>query len=94
LLQHNAPAQGRWYSRDVAAIARTQGLHDVAPYFVDADAASPSATGPASAPVGGLTVIAFHNSHLLYAIIWFSLSAMVAWGAWMVARDEMILRRC
>lgn len=93
LLQHNDPGQGRWYSRDVAAIARAQGLHGVAPYFVDADAAPPAAAQPASAPVGGLTVISFHNSHLLYAIIWFSLSAMVAWGAWMVVRDEMNLRR-
>jgi surfeit locus 1 family protein len=32
-------------------------------------------------PVGGLTVITFHNSHLVYAITWYALALMVA-GAW------------
>ena len=35
-LQANDPAAGRWYSRDVQAIAQAQGLQGpVAPYFVD-----------------------------------------------------------
>src|SRR3546814_6228890 len=39
-LHHNDPDNGRWYSRDVAAIAAAQGLAGtkVAPYFIDADA--------------------------------------------------------
>ena len=37
------PAGNRWYSRDVAAIATTRGLTDVAPYFVDAERADPAA---------------------------------------------------
>ncbi len=36
-LRSNAPADGRWYSRDVQAIAAAQGLQRVAPYFIDAD---------------------------------------------------------
>ena len=38
-LRKNAATAGRWYSRDVAAIAAAQGVRDVAPYFIDADAA-------------------------------------------------------
>src|SRR3546814_5177409 len=39
-LRHNDPDNGRWYSRDVAAIAAAQGLAGtkVAPYCIDADA--------------------------------------------------------
>lgn len=68
-LRTNAPQQGRWYSRDVAAIARAMQLSEVAPYFIDADATA----NPGGYPVGGLTVTDFRNSHLVYAITWFAL---------------------
>jgi surfeit locus 1 family protein len=78
-LRANQPAQGRWYSRDVAAIAQARGLANVAPYFIDADSA-PNAGGW---PRGGLTVVRFPNSHLAYALTWFGMAAMSAlWGAW------------
>jgi surfeit locus 1 family protein len=78
-LRANQPGAGRWYSRDVAAIARARGLPNVAPYFIDADSA-PNAGGW---PRGGLTVIRFHNSHLAYALVWFGLAGMtVLWSAW------------
>lgn len=93
-LRRNDPATHRWYSRDVQAIAAAQGLGPVAPYFVDADAsAAPGQAGSSREPVGGLTVIAFHNNHLLYAIIWFSLAAMSAAALGWVLRDELRLRR-
>lgn len=83
-LRRNDPAAGRWYSRDVAAIAAARGLADVAPYFVDADASSGassdvSSNGPGG-PRGGLTVVAFNNHHLIYALTWFVL-AILAGGA-------------
>lgn len=71
-LRSNDPASNRWYSRDVAAIARARHLNNAAPFFIDADA-TPDA---GRYPVGGLTVIAFRNSHLIYAITWFALAAM------------------
>lgn len=77
-LRTNDPASGRWYSRDVEAIARAENLGQVAPYFIDADAASGSAGAERSLPVGGLTVVAFTNNHLVYAITWFALAAMTA----------------
>jgi surfeit locus 1 family protein len=90
-LRRNDPAQNRWYSRDVAAIAQARGLPQalVAPLFVDAQK-QPDADG--QQPVGGLTVIAFRNHHLVYALTWFALAALVAGGAWFVWREEKRLR--
>ncbi len=88
-LRRNDPAADRWYSRDVAAIAAARRSGPVAPYFIDAEA-SP---GAADDPVGGLTVIAFPNNHLVYALTWFGLAAMLAGAAAWVARDELRLRR-
>lgn len=72
LLRSNVPAQDRWYSRDVAAIAESRGLQNTAPYFIDAD----DTKNPGGLPVGGLTQISFHNSHLVYAITWYGLAVM------------------
>ncbi|MGK5081287.1 SURF1 family protein [Janthinobacterium sp. HLX7-2] len=83
-LRENSPATQHWYSRDVAAIAKSHMLSNVAPYFVDAK--EKSETAP-DAPVGGLTVISFHNSHLVYALTWFALALMVAGISWWIVRD-------
>ena len=74
-LRANDPAADRWYSRDVAAIAAARGLDEVAPFFIDADG-TPGATAP---PLGGLTVVAFPNNHLLYAFTWFAMALLLAW---------------
>ncbi|MFC3629175.1 SURF1 family protein [Paracoccus angustae] len=71
-LRANDPAAGRWYSRDTRAIAATLGLPEVAPYFIDADRAA------AGQPIGGLTVVAFRNSHLSYALTWFAMAGGLA----------------
>lgn len=89
LLRSNRPAEDRWYSRDVAAIAAKRGLTDVAPYFVDAD----KTAVPGGLPVGGLTQVHFRNSHLSYAITWFILALMVLIGAGIVVRSEREVRR-
>ena len=120
LLQRNDPAQERWYSRDVRAIARHHALSGmpVAPYFIDAAAVDiprcavpgpalesmphcPGSPGmvadggaPSTAwPRPGMTVLRFSNNHLVYAITWFSLAAMVAFAAAYLAIDERRLRR-
>ncbi|UPG85927.1 SURF1 family protein [Luteibacter aegosomatis] len=93
-LQDNQPAADRWFSRDVAAIAKAKGLGDTAPYFIDADAASSPAGGDGGdGPVGGLTVIAFPDNHLQYAITWYALAGLTLVGAWIVWRDERRKRR-
>jgi surfeit locus 1 family protein len=86
LLRRNDPSANRWYSRDVRAIADARGLHTVAPYFIDADASGNSRNDP-RVPVGGLTVIAFHNNHLLYAITWYTLALMIPVGLWLANRE-------
>lgn len=64
-----------------------------------AGSAAGTAPAPAAAaqepiwPVGGLTVISFPNSHLVYAITWYGLALMVALATWYVARTERRLRR-
>lgn len=75
-LRRNAPTQDRWYSRDVAAIARVRGLSGdaVAPFFVDA-VQIPGASGW---PRGGLTVVTFRDSHLSYALTWFGMALLTA----------------
>ena len=88
LLQDNDPAAGRWVSRDVAAIARARGLQRVAPYFIDADAARQPAGGDEAGPVAGLTVVAFRNDHLVYAITWFALALLVLLGTGHVVLDS------
>ncbi|MFA9439343.1 SURF1 family protein [Uliginosibacterium sp. sgz301328] len=77
-LRSNDAAANRWYSRDVAAMAAARDLPagSVAPYFIDAESG-----GNADVdrwPVGGLTVVSFHNSHLVYVITWYTLALMVA----------------
>ncbi|TCP37027.1 SURF1 family protein [Sphingomonas sp. BK235] len=80
-LRDNDPAADRWYSRDTDAIARARRLGAVAPYFIDADAG-----GATGWPRGGLTVVRFRNTHLIYALTWFTLAAMMAYLAYRIAR--------
>jgi surfeit locus 1 family protein len=80
-LRRNDPARNAWYSRDVAAIARARGLH-AAPYFIDADRVGDAA------PVGGLTVIAFPNNHLVYMLTWFALAGLTLVGFGIVVRQD------
>lgn len=95
-LRHNDPAADRWYSRDVQAISAARGEGGAAPYFVDQDdspavpasreqtnPAAPAGTAPIC-PVPGLTVVSFHNNHLVYAVTWYVLAMMAAAGAWLV----------
>ena len=92
-LRDNDPAAGRWTSRDVQAIAASQELPGpVAPYFIDAEA-TPQAVASAAWPRPGLTVVTFRNDHLVYALTWFTLAAMVAAAAWMLLRSEWRVRR-
>ena len=74
-LRPNRPGEDRWYSRDVAAIAAARGLTGVAPFFIDAERASHPGF-----PVGGMTVVEFRNTHLIYALTWFGLATLSVWG--------------
>ncbi|SFG45667.1 SURF1 family protein [Methylobacterium gossipiicola] len=88
-LRTNDPAGGRWYSRDSAAIAAARDVTLAAPYFIDADATP----NPGGLPLGGLTVVAFPDNHLVYALTWFALAAMVVGAAVYALRDAARGRR-
>jgi len=84
-LRANDPTGDRWFSRDVAGIAKARGLQGpVAAYFIDADATP----NPGGSPRGGLTVVRFANSHLIYALTWFGLALMSAAGFVLFWREE------
>jgi surfeit locus 1 family protein len=83
-LRANRPAEERWYSRDVTAIAAARGIDDAAPFFIDADATA----NPGGYPIGGLTVVSFRNTHLIYALTWFALAALSLWGGVLTYRTS------
>lgn len=83
VLRPNRPDQNRFYSRDVAAIARARDLSEVAPFFIDAGARP----NPGGLPVGGMTVVRFRNAHLVYALTWFGLAALCLAGLALTIRD-------
>jgi len=94
-LRRDDPSTNHWYARNVAAIAAARGLPaaQVAPYFIDAASGQEPADAPAPAlgserPTGGLTVISFPDNHLVYALTWYALAAMLAGAVWWVAREE------
>jgi surfeit locus 1 family protein len=99
-LRRNDPAQQRWHSRDVAAIAQATHLTRAAPFFVDAGMPTlqnaisadlpPAAQGPWPRP--GLTVVRFANNHLVYVFTWFGLALMTVGAGVLVARYERRLR--
>ena len=84
-LRTNAPAEGRWYSRDVAAIRAARGIDNAAPFFIDADATP----NPGGWPVGGLTVLRFNNNHLVYALTWFGLAGISAAALFLLLRRKV-----
>lgn len=86
-LRANDPAQQRWTSRDVVLMSQLHGLPRAAPFFVDAGLPG-QAIPPGDGPRPGLTVIRFANSHLVYAITWYTLALMTVGAAWTVARLE------
>ncbi|VWX48805.1 SURF1-like protein [Novosphingobium sp. 9U] len=81
-LRANDATADRWYSRDVAAIAKARVLGPVAPFFIDADA-SPDRN---ATPIGGLTVVRFQNTHLIYALTWFALAGLCGFAALRILR--------
>lgn len=66
----NRPGEGQWFWLDLPAIVAADGLSDVAPFYIDADATP----NPGGWPKGGTTLPSLPNNHLQYAATWFSLA--------------------
>jgi surfeit locus 1 family protein len=69
-LPDSRPDLNYWFWVDLPAMAKADGLADVAPFYIDADATS----NPGGWPRGGVTRLALPNDHLQYAITWFGLA--------------------
>ena len=39
-------------------------------------------------PIGGLTVVAFHDNHLVYALTWYALALTIVIGIWQIKRTN------
>jgi surfeit locus 1 family protein len=76
-----------WYSRDVKAIARADGVALAAPVILEAD----STPNPGGWPRGGQTQLRFRNEHLQYATTWLALAAslLVLYFAYHHARGRL-----
>lgn len=81
LVPDNDLGKNIFYWKDLDAMAAHAGLdRAVLPFFIDAN----DAPNPGGLPVGGVTLIDLPNSHLQYAITWYSLAvALIAvLGVW------------
>jgi surfeit locus 1 family protein len=76
-----------WYARDLAAMARADGIALKAPVVIEADATP----NPGGWPKGGQTVVTFRNEHLSYAVTWFGLAAAMAgiWIAYHISKGRL-----
>jgi surfeit locus 1 family protein len=99
-LRQNDVKNLRWFSRDVQTLAASYNFNpaQVAPFFIDADAAADSPVisthdginlNPQTMhwPQGGLTVVSFPNNHLSYAFTWFALALMCMGALFWLVRD-------
>ena len=73
-LPDNRPDLNYWLWVDLPAMAKADGLTDVAPFYIEADATP----NPGGWPKGGVTRLALPNDHLQYAITWFGLAIAMA----------------
>jgi surfeit locus 1 family protein len=72
-LPDNRPDLNYWFWVDLPAMAAADQLApaEIAPFYIDADAAP----NPGGWPQGGVTPLSLPNDHLQYALTWFSLAA-------------------
>jgi cytochrome oxidase assembly protein ShyY1 len=70
------PSRNTWFARDHLAIANAKGWGDLAPFFVELE--TPTAEG--DLPHAGPLTVKLRNDHLQYAITWYGLAAVVAFG--------------
>ena len=69
-LPDNRPDLNLWFWVDLPEMAKTAGVADPVPFYVDAD----KTPNPGGWPKGGITRLDLPNDHLQYAITWFSLA--------------------
>ena len=73
ILRANDPAAERWYFRAIPQLSAARHL-PAAAWFVDAQGAPQHAPAQPGDATPGLTVLAFPNNHLQYALTWFAMA--------------------
>jgi surfeit locus 1 family protein len=68
----NRSELGNWFWIDLRAMGAADGLADMPPFYIEADATP----NPGGWPKGGVTPLVLPNDHLQYAITWFSLAVV------------------
>jgi surfeit locus 1 family protein len=78
------PGHNLWFVRDQLSIAKAKNWGEVAPFFIELESPRP----PGGLPIPGPLKATLPDNHLQYAIIWFSLAAVVAtsFGFWLRGR--------
>lgn len=89
IVPDNDLAKNVFYWKDLQAMAGTSGVGQLDNYlrfFVDAD----DTPNPGGLPVGGVTMISLPNSHLEYALTWYSLAAVLVGvlAVWLVRQRK------
>ena len=87
---HDDPAHNLWFVRDHLAIVAAKGWHErrgeLAPFFIDLEAPSPSGGWPRP----GTLKPNLRNEHLQYAITWYALAGVliIMFAVWMRGRGH------
>lgn len=89
LLETNDPANDRWVSRDIEALAKASRIRSATSFFIDAEHYGAAENWPR----GGLTKVTFKNNHLSYAITWYFMAAMFLVAMIYVIREITAARR-
>ena len=74
LVPRNAPGDNFWFYVDIPAMAATDQLQGVLPFYVEAG----PAPNPGGFPIGGQTRDYIPNDHLQYAITWYLFALTLA----------------
>lgn len=75
----NKPADGQWFTRDIAMMASHRHIDRFAPFYIEADSAGLDDNAAPQWPKGGITRhVVLKNDHLQYALTWFGLALVLA----------------
>jgi len=89
-LRANVPGENRWYTRAPDEFSAARDVDGAtAPFFIDAQDRIDSGNWP----VPGMTVVAFRDNHLSYAMTWFGMALLGLLATGFVLRSEFRRKR-
>lgn len=89
-LRANVPGEDRWYTRAPDEFSAARDVDGAtAPFFIDAQDRIDSGNWP----VPGMTMVAFRDNHLSYAMTWFGMALLGLLATGFVVRSEFRRKR-